>query len=218
MQNVLRFLKFYLFLGRILYRLKIRGTENIPKQGACVIVYNHIAPIIDSMVGAVIMLNRPDSGTFGGQGLPRSGAIVNFMKRFNKKGLSGRTTILGAIKARGLSGIELLKALKILEEGRAVSLAAEGELSWDGRLQYPLAPGAAWMALRAHVPVVAVVSVGGYDIMPRWARLPKLTGRVTIRVGEPFYVHDETISRLSEETLTAANDLIYREMAKLMYH
>jgi 1-acyl-sn-glycerol-3-phosphate acyltransferase len=170
------------------------------------------------MVGAAILTQRPDSGTFGGQGLPRGGAIAKFMSNSPKEGTDRKVSFLSAIKARGLSGIELLKALKVLKDGRSISLAAEGELSWDGKLQYPLAPGAAWMALRAHVPVVAVVSVGGYDIMPRWARLPKLTGKVTIRAGEPFYVKDGPVSRLTEEDLTAARDLIYNKMAELMYH
>lgn len=218
MKIVLIFLRLYLLLGKILYRLRVVGIENIPNEGACVIVYNHIAPIIDGMVGAAILIQRPDSGTFGGQGLPRGGALGKFMNRSPKEETDRTPTYLGAIKARGLSGIELLKALKVLKGGRSISLAAEGELSWDGKLQYPLAPGAAWMALRAHVPVVAVVSVGGYDIMPRWARLPKLTGKVTIRAGEPFYVKDEAVTRLTEEDLEAAKDMIYEKMAELMYH
>ena len=124
--------------------------------------------------------------------------------------------MLSAVKAQGLSGVELLKALKILKSGKPIALAAEGEISWDGKLQYPLAPGAAWMALRANVPVIACVSIGGYDVMPRWSKLPKLFGRVTIKVGKPFYVHDEPITKLTDELMTKAGDKIYNEMAILI--
>jgi 1-acyl-sn-glycerol-3-phosphate acyltransferase len=72
------------------------------------------------------------------------------------------------------------------------------------------------MALRGHAPVVAIVSSGGYDIMPRWASFPKLTGKVTIRVSKPFYVHDGPITRLTEELITSASDRIYNEMSSLV--
>jgi 1-acyl-sn-glycerol-3-phosphate acyltransferase len=124
--------------------------------------------------------------------------------------------MLSAYKARGFSAGELLKALRFLKEGRPIALAAEGEITWDGRLQHPLAPGAAWMALRAHVPVVPVISVGGYDIMPRWARFPKLTGRVIVRAGMPFYVGDEPPDRVTPEMVSAASETIYHEMAALL--
>ena len=88
-------------------------------------------------------------------------------------------------------------------------------MTWDGQLQHPLAPGTAWLALRGHVPVVPLVSKGGYDIMPRWARLPKLTGRVTIRAGEPFYVCDEPLKRVSDEDVAAASQRIYDAMLAL---
>jgi len=214
MDRALMFMRAYLFLGRVLYRLKLEGLENIPPEGGCVIVYNHAAPIVDGMTGLVIIRQRPECGAFGGAGLKMGGFLGRL--RPNASLNEGKITFLAANKARGLSGGELLTALNLLKEGKAVSLAAEGELTWDGNLQYPLAPGAAWMALRAQVPVVAVVSVGGYDIMPRWAGLPRLTGRVTIRAGKPFYVHDGPVTRVTPELIAAASDRIYNEMLALI--
>lgn len=211
---IIRFWQIFLFFAKIFYRLKIEGEENIPEEGPLIIVFNHIAPIIDSLTGGIAMKKRPDSAIFGGAALPMRGFMG---KMFSGGGLHlGRIVFLSAMKGQGLSGIELLKALKVLKEGRAVSLAAEGEISWDGKLQYPLAPGAAWMALRAHAPVIAIISSGGYDVMPRWAKFPKLTGKVTIKVGKPFYVCDGPITRLTDQMITDASDKIYNEMASLI--
>jgi len=203
------FWNFYILWARIFWRLKIEGADNIPKEGGLVIVFNHIAPAIDGITGG----SRHDVAVFGGAALPRGGLLA---KLTSSRESGSDTFFLSAVKAQGLSGIELFKALKILKSGRAVSLAAEGEISWDGSLQYPLAPGAAWMALRANVPVIACCSIGGYDIMPRWSKVPRLFGKVTIRVGKPFYVRDEPITRLTEELLTEASDRIFNEMAAVI--
>lgn len=204
----------YLLAGRLLYHLQVEDIQNIPAAGACVIAFNHAAPIIDGMVGAVLLRRRPDSFTFGGRGLPMEGRLGQRLARRRQAGRE--LPILGAYKARGLSAGELLKALHLLQAGRAVALAAEGELTWDGQLQHPLAPGAAWMALRAHAPVVALVSKGGYDIMPRWARLPKLSGRVSLRAGRPFYVSSQPAAQVTDEMIAAASQRIYDEMAALI--
>jgi 1-acyl-sn-glycerol-3-phosphate acyltransferase len=207
------FWKFYMLWARIFWRLKIEGIENFPKEGGLVIVFNHIAPAIDGITGGIAMQSRQDVAVFGGAALPRGGLLAKFT---SSRETGEDTYFLSAVKAQGMSGIELFKALNILKEGRAVALAAEGEISWDGELQYPLAPGAAWMALRGHVPVIACCSIGGYDVMPRWAKLPRLFGKVTIRIGKPFYVRDEPITQLTEELLTEANDRIFNEMAAVI--
>jgi 1-acyl-sn-glycerol-3-phosphate acyltransferase len=205
--------RLFLFGARAFYRLRVRGIENLPEEGACVITFNHVAPIVDGTIGLVVMQRRPDAVPFGGHALSVDSPLRRLMARFRS---SDGTGMLRAYKARGLSAGELLKALTLLDEGRPITLAAEGELTWDGQLQYPLAPGAAWMALRACVPVVAVVSKGGYDIMPRWGGLPKPTGHLSIRVGRPFYVSDEPAKRVDHEMVAAASQRIYDEMTALL--
>jgi 1-acyl-sn-glycerol-3-phosphate acyltransferase len=205
--------KLYVIWAKIFWRLKIEGFKNIPKEGGLVIVFNHIAPAIDGITSGIAMQSRPNVAVFGGAALPRGGFMDKLM---SFRGSGDETFFLSAVKAQGLSGIELFKALKILKDGRAVALAAEGEISWDGTLQKPLSPGAAWMALRAHVPVIACCSIGGYDVMPRWSKIPRLFGKVTVRVGKPFYVRDEPITKLTEEMLSEASDRIYNEMAALI--
>jgi 1-acyl-sn-glycerol-3-phosphate acyltransferase len=203
-------------LGRWLYKLKVIGEENIPQQGAFVVAFNHSARYLDSMSIQVIKAHRPDFIAFGAVGMPQSGWIARFLKRRSEKEEDAEPSTLGAIKARGFSAVELLKAYKYLHAGRPVVVAAEGEVPWDGELIHPLAPGSAWMALRTHVPVLPIVLIGGYDILPRWRDYPKLSGRITIRVGPPFYVGDQATARVDEQAIGAASQIIYEKMASLI--
>jgi 1-acyl-sn-glycerol-3-phosphate acyltransferase len=200
------------FIGRTLYHLKMYDLEKIPAQGACVIVWNHVSMFADSYTIGAFMSQRPDSIAFMGSRL----ASQQKRRQAKNKGKSDQSTALAAYKARGLSAGELLKALKYLQEGRAITIAPEGEMSWDGRLQHPLTPGAAWMALRGHVPVVPVVQFGGYDIHPRWKSWPYLTGRITIRAGDPFFLHDTSQKQVTDEQIRDASQRIYDEMAALL--
>jgi len=97
------------------------------------------------------------------------------------------------------------------------ALAAEGELTWDGRLQHPLMPGTAWLALRCGAPVVPVVSIGGYDLQPRWdmERL-RLTGRLIIRAGPPLTLGDAPMARIPDAALADANQRVWEAMAALL--
>lgn len=203
---------FMRFIGRTLYHLKIYDLEKIPAKGACVIVWNHVSMFADSFTIGAFMSQRPDSIAFMGSRL----ASQQKRRQEKKQGKGAQSTALAAYKARGLSAGELLKALKYLQEGRAITIAPEGEMSWDGRLQHPLTPGAAWMALRGHVPVVPVVQFGGYDIHPRWKSLPYLTGRITIRAGDPFTIHDTPQKQITDELIRDASQRIYDEMFALL--
>jgi 1-acyl-sn-glycerol-3-phosphate acyltransferase len=128
--------------------------------------------------------------------------------------LGRKLAVLPAFKVRGLSAGSLFEAYKLLQQGKIFFTGPEGEIAWDGRLQ-PLRPGAAWLALRARAPLVVMVLAGGYDICPRWARRPHVTGRLVLRVGKPFYLCDAPHQRVTEEMLHDANLKIRAEMEAL---
>lgn len=105
--------------------------------------------------------------------------------------------------------------LQMLEEGKALFLSPEGEVSWDGRLK-PARPGAAWLALRAHVPVIPVGISGTYDVWPRWAKRMHLTGRIRVRIGRPFFLSEEKVDRMERKMLDRAGERIMAEIGKLV--
>jgi 1-acyl-sn-glycerol-3-phosphate acyltransferase len=204
-----------LFLaGRVLYRLRIEGAANIPAGGPCLLPFNHVSQPADLLVNALIRRRRPGAYVFGWQGLRGENPLTHFLAALGEPDPEDR--LLRAYKLRALSAGELLRALRLLQGSAALSIAAEGEITWDGRLQYPLAPGTAWLALRSAALVVPVVSSGGYDLQPRWQmdRI-RLNGRLTIRVGRPLTLCDAPITRLSDGALQAANERLWQAMAAL---
>ncbi|MBN1660180.1 MAG: 1-acyl-sn-glycerol-3-phosphate acyltransferase [Anaerolineae bacterium] len=201
--------------GRVLYCLRIEGAEKIPTTGPCLLPFNHVSQPADLLANALIRRRRPDMCVFGWQGLRGENPLVHFVTALGEP--YPDDWLLRAYKARALSAGELLRALRLVQAGAALSIAAEGEITWDGRLQHPLAPGAAWLALRTGAPVVPIVSLGGYDLQPRWQmERIRLNGRLTIRVGRPFALCDEPVTRPDDETLQAANERLWQEMAALL--
>lgn len=204
-----------LLAGRALARLKIEGAERIPTEGPCLFAFNHASQPADLLLNLVIRRRRPEVHVFAAQALQGQNPLAAFLARVGDADAEAR--LLRAYKAKGLSGGELVRAYRILGAGGAVAIAAEGELTWDGRLQHPLAPGAAWLALRSGAPVVPIVSVGGYDLQPRWQmeRLC-LPGRLTIRVGPPLILGQAPPGQPDSQLLTAANQRLWEALVALL--
>jgi 1-acyl-sn-glycerol-3-phosphate acyltransferase len=70
------------------------------------------------------------------------------------------------------------RAMAILERGSVLAIAGEGRLSDREGAIVPLQDGAAFLALRAGVPVVPVAIIG-----TRWLHFGK---RITLKVGSPL--------------------------------
>jgi 1-acyl-sn-glycerol-3-phosphate acyltransferase len=205
-----------LFLvGRVLYRLRIEGAAHIPTEGPCLLPFNHVSQPADLLVNALIRRRRPDACVFGWQGLRGENPLIHFLSALGEP--DPGDWLLRAYKLRALSAGELLRAYRLVQGGAALSIAAEGEITWDGRLQHPLAPGTAWLALRSGASVVPVVSSGGYDLQPRWQmERVRLHGRLTIRVGRPLTLCDAPLTHPSDEALQAANERLWQAMAALL--
>jgi 1-acyl-sn-glycerol-3-phosphate acyltransferase len=167
-------------LARAIYRPRVEGKANIPREGRVIFASNHLS-FIDSIAIPVAVAPRPvhflaKSSYFEGTGF---------------KGWVSKTlfTAAGAIPVRRGAGQAALDALdqqrQILETGAAVALYPEGTRSLDGRL-YKGRTGVAFLALQTGAPVVPVGLIGTDKVMPVGAKFPSLRERVTIRFGEPL--------------------------------
>jgi 1-acyl-sn-glycerol-3-phosphate acyltransferase len=194
-------------IGRLLYSLEAHGFEHIPAQGPSVIVARRISRV--DFFGAVrLFLTLGDfSGMTGALALCNNRCIANLGRELG---------LLPTLKGKSLSVGPLLQAYQYLKEGKIIIMADEGEVPWDGHLQL-LRSGAAWLALRAHVPVVPMVIHGGYDIWPRWARWPRLTGKLVVRIGNPFYLNETPAVRVTDEMLQQANHRLLAEIEVLSH-
>jgi 1-acyl-sn-glycerol-3-phosphate acyltransferase len=165
-------------LARGLFRAKIVGRRNVPKNGPVILASNHLS-FIDSVV-ITLFAPRP----------------VSFLAKdsyFTGKGIKGflsRTFFrsIGAIpvtRGVGQAAQDALDAgLSLLHEGEAFAIYPEGTRSRDGRL-YRGKTGVAWLALNAGVPVVPVALKGTDRVQPIGYKGIRLA-KVTIQFGEPM--------------------------------
>jgi len=192
-------------LGRLLYDLEIHGHEHLPTKGPLIIVGRHGTRL--GLFTAAFFCSALKQV----HGLAAPPAIVN-----NRvfAWLSRQLGMLPAFKEGGLSAPSLMGIYSLLSQGHIVFMGADGEPSWDGRFQ-PLRPGAAWLALRTSAPVVVLWVQGDYDIWPRWASRPHLTGKLVLKIGKPFYLCDAPCTRVTDQMLQEANQRLMAELERL---
>lgn len=131
-----------------LYRIKVIGKENFPKEGGVLLCTNHIDNLDPPVVGITC---------------PRT---VHFMAKEELFELPLLKSILPRVNAfpvkRGMSDRQAMRTgLSVLKEGKVVGLFPEGTRSKDGQLQKGLA-GAGFFALRGNATVMPCAIIGPY--------------------------------------------------------
>ncbi|MEO8207923.1 MAG: (d)CMP kinase, partial [Chloroflexota bacterium] len=213
--------------ARFFTHVSIEGDiDAIPRQGAVLIVANHVSNADPVLVG----------GFLNG----RIGRPVNWMGKrevFEWPVLSwlGRHGGIHPVD-RGAADVEAFKtALRILGAGHVLAVFPEGTRSPDGRLQLAK-DGVTVLAARSGALIVPI-GLGDSDrLWPRGKKLPVRTPRVTIRIGRPFRLAEalaESDGAAAEQTPSgdgaaaggsasrrrsnaAGTDLIMRRIADLL--
>jgi len=152
--------------------MTIHGLENFPAQGPALVVTNHLGDADLLVLQAC---------------LPACGEILVKIELYDFPLLGGLLEAFGVIWVhRGRPDRRALSAaLEGLRQGRFVALAPEGRESLTGGLE-PATEGAAFLALKAGVPLVPVTLTGTQNRLlvghlKRLCRAP-----VVLRVGMPF--------------------------------
>lgn len=164
------FVRLILTLPTILiYRLRVLGLENVPRDGALILAPNHFSQMDHFFVGA--RLRRQ----------------VRFMAKSQMFGPPVLTYVYkhGGVfpVRRGMHDEEAIRtAREILAQGEMLLVYAEGGRSRSTELGEPK-PGIGRIALESGAPVVPVAIYGSAGVR-RWKRLrfPK----VTVSFGEPL--------------------------------
>lgn len=150
------------FAMLFIFRLRKRGTENIPKEGGVIMAYNHRSywdPVVAALTSKRRLKFMAKSELFKN---PVFGALIKSLGAFpvnrDKNGI-------GAIKA----------AMKILRGGEAMLIFPEGGRIKGGR-KAKAKPGVAFIAQMAKVPIIPVNISGEF----RWMH------KITVSYGEPI--------------------------------
>lgn len=172
---IVRFVAFFMF------RLKIKGRENIPKEGGAIFAVNHRS------YWDVIM---------AGLACPRHLRFMAKSELFRNKFFGGLIRLLGAFPVhRGKGDIGAIKsALTILKNGEVMLMFPEGRrIKNNDEKILDAKAGVAMIATRAKVPVIPVYITGKY----RWMH------KITVNIGKPiafdaFYGEKLTMQELQQ--------------------
>ncbi len=166
-------------------KLKIEGAENFHKQSHAVYAANHTSfmdtPVIFSALPFQfrILARKPLFRIpFIGWHLSRSGQIP--IDTDNPR---------ASLASLGF-GIKTLRA------GISLFVFPEGGRTLDGNLREFL-PGAAYLAIRAKVPLVPIALIGIYDLLPMHTH-HFYPGQLILRIGEPIPTSGYTLAQLDE--------------------
>ncbi len=157
---------------RVQFRYRVEGRDREPRP-PYVIIANHVSAADIPLVGLAV---RPPVSFMAKDDLARVpiiGAWLRWMGTF-------------FVRRGEPDHAALRETFALLARGRVIGIFPEGGRSPNGRLR-PFKAGAAYIALRAGVPVLPVAVVGSHRVFPKGSRLPRF-GKVVVRLGEPLHV------------------------------
>jgi len=170
-------------------RLKIVGAENLRKHAVAVYASNHTSYMDTPVIFGALpfqfrILARKELWPipFIGWYLNRSGQI-----QIDTRNPRATLSSLGA-------------GARALRSGMALFVFPEGGRTSDGELR-PFLSGAAYLAIRAQVPLVPIALSGVYELLPIHTR-HFYPGEVTLSVGEPIDTAGMTLRHAEELTGT----------------
>ena len=193
-----RLFKLFLFLWN---RFAVRGVENIPDQGGVLLASNHASFLDPPAVGA------------GYRGRP-----LHFMARdtlWNSKFGTWWMSKVGCIPvSRGTGDMRALKTtIKMLKEGKVVSMFPEGTRTEDGELQEAKG-GIGFIIEKSECRVVPAYIDGSYKSHPKGTTLIK-PSKVTITYGKPITQEEFQALGSGRKAYDAHAALIMQRIAEL---
>ncbi|MEA2499522.1 MAG: 1-acyl-sn-glycerol-3-phosphate acyltransferase [Actinomycetota bacterium] len=162
---------------RALYRIRTEGLEHLPKKGPAIIAANHVS-FLDSFFIPLVVKRRKVTYL----------AKADYFKSWKTSWFFKAAGQISCERSGGSKSQQSLEiALDVLNSGDLLGIYPEGTRSPDGRL-YRGRTGIARLALAAGVPVIPTGLIGTDEVMPKEAKIPKLTGRlgVNVRFGKPL--------------------------------
>ncbi len=187
-------------LMRLFFRLEARGREHVPREGALLLVSNHVSVLDPPLVGGAA---------------PRKLYFLAKEELFRIP-IFGR--LIHAVNARpvrrdGSDSRALKSTLRLLGEGKAILIFPEGTRGrGDGRLGEGK-PGAGMLAVMSGAAVVPVYVSGTDRALPRGATLPR-PAKVRVRFGPPLHFKAGRDDRRKEQYREASAEMM-RAIAQL---
>ena len=196
---------------RLLYKVEVTGTENLPKSGGYVLAANHVTTL-DALAVAYMMYFR----------LHRA---PHFLA---KEGLF-RTPIVGPVllacgqipvfRSGRNNADPMQSAYDVLNAGHTIGIFPEGTLTREPN-QWPMRArtGAIRLSLETGVPIIPVGQWGTEAVMDTYSSKirPKPWHKVRIVIGKPISMDPYKDKKMSTEDLVELSDQVMVEITKIV--
>ena len=162
-----------IFVGIVwlMYRIKVFGKENIPRDGAVLVLSNH-----QSFFDPILCQNwRWRPFYYVARHTLYSGIMGRIIDWFYTIPINQEKADLKSMRA----------IIDVLNRGRVVCLYPEGSRTFDGKID-EIKLGFSLLVRRTGATIVPMVIDGIFERWPRTQKYPKLGGRVGIIYGEPI--------------------------------
>lgn len=184
---------------RVLYGRRVRGAENIPREGALIFAANHQSHFDPPLVASVCFA--------------RPCAFLARASLFDFKPFGMLIRFFNSIPLeRGRPTRALRAAIEELEAGRCVLMFPEGTRTRDGELQ-AFKSGVTFLVKKTGATVVPVGIAGARDIWPAGRSFPHLRGRIRLQIA-PAIPADGLLAGGDDEGLERLRVAIKTAMAE----
>ncbi|MFH1612158.1 MAG: lysophospholipid acyltransferase family protein [bacterium] len=199
--------KTFLFLSKILFKLKIEGKENIPKTGSIIIAANHTSFADPVLIGSSI----PRKVRY----IAKKDLFKNFL--FGKILLS-----LGVfpVSREGICKETFTTCFEILKKKSALLIFPEGTRSHDGEIHEGML-GIGMIAYMSETDIVPCYIKGSHKLLPTNSKKITFTP-IKVIFGQKISIADflkysknkETYQIITKKTMQAIIDLKNGELKK----
>jgi len=155
---------------RLFFRLRVYGRENIPKQGAFLLVSNHQS-FLDPLFCGITMKRHLWF-------LARDNLFTNW---FFGPLFSSVNAIPVKRNQADLTAIK--KVISMLKEGKVFCIFPEGTRTRDGKIN-AFKPGFGLLCRRGRAAVVPVVVDGAFEAWPRHKKIFSLWRKIVVTYGQ----------------------------------
>lgn len=194
----------------VLTRRDWRGWEHLPETGGAVVVTNHISHV-DPVTFAHFLY---DAGR-----LPRFLAKSSLFEVFFVRSVLRGAKQIPVYRESGNASMAYAAAVEAVRAGELVVIYPEATLTRDPGL-WPMVgkTGAARVALETGAPLVPVAQWGPHELLPPYARTPRLVPRATMHVhaGPPVDLDDLRGRELDGPLLHEAAERVAAAVTRLL--
>ena len=170
---------------RLLAKVAITGSENIPANGPCILMMNHISgldPI--ACVGAVTNRFVVPMTKIENLKIPVLGTLIRWWGAYS-------------VDRDSVDRKALLNSIELVKSGQMILIAPEGTRHPEG-LSVPK-DGMTYVATKSNAVILPTTISGKVDFLNRWKRLRR--AQVRVNFGRPFRFMTHERTRIPRDVL-----------------